>query len=216
MGGALVFLALVPQAEALRGGGAGTAAALFVLGTLACGLAVVPTHLVSLVCGWSLGVPAGVALAVGATTMAALLGHAAGRRLAGPAPLAWAMRYPRGAAACRAIADAPPTRAAVLVGLLRLSPVVPFAVTNTLAAVFGVRRLPLLWGTLVGLAPRVAAVVVLGAGLERLAWASPRAPWLVAAGVAATVLSLAALGWITRRALGRLVPESADRELAEP
>lgn len=209
VGGTLVFLALLPQADALRAGGGGVAVAIFGLGALACGLAIVPTHLLSLVSGWSLGVPAGVAVAVGATTTAALLGHATGRSLAGPAPLAWASRRPRGAALCAAIAEESAPRAALLVGLLRLSPVVPFAVTNLLAAVFGVARGPLLAGTLVGLAPRVAAVVVLGAGLEQLQWASPNAPWLVVAGVAATALSVAGLGWITRRALQRLVPEEA-------
>ncbi|BAM05339.1 VTT domain-containing protein [Phycisphaera mikurensis] len=189
---------------------------MLLLGAAACGLALVPTHLLSLVCGWSLGVPAGAAVAVGGTTVAALVGHAAGRKLAGPAPLAWVERHRRGAAVCAAIAAAPAGRAALLVGLLRLSPVVPFAVTNTLAAVFGVRRGPLLLGTLVGLAPRVAAVVVLGAGLERLAWASPEAPWLVAAGVAATALSVLGLGWATRGALQRLVPEEAADRVGSP
>ena len=206
VGGPLIFLLLLPHAEALRAGGPLLALALLVVGGLACGLAVVPTHLLSLVSGWSLGLPLGLAVTLAATTAAAALGHAAGRSLAGPAPLAWAQRHPRGAALCAAIAEAPPGRAGLLVGLLRLSPVVPYAVTNVLTAVFGVRRLPLLAGTAAGLAPRVAVVVALGAGLEQLSWERPDAPWLVAAGVAATVASVAGLGWVTRRALGRLAP----------
>ena len=208
IGGTLVFLALLPHAGTLRAGGAAVAAALFLLGGLAVGLALIPTHLLSLVAGWSLGLAGGTAVAVAATTAAALLGHAAGAWLAGPAPLAWAATHPRGAAACAAIAEASPSKAALLVGLLRLSPAVPYAVTNTLTAVFGVRRGPLFWGTLLGLAPRIAAVAALGAGLEELEWTRPDAPWLVAAGVAATVLSVAALGWLTRRAFTRLVPEA--------
>ena len=211
VGGTLVFLALLPHADTLRAGGIGIAAALVLLGGLACGLAVIPTHLLSLISGWSLGLTGGAAAAVAATTAAALLGHAAGQWLAGPAPLAWANGHPRGAAACSAVAAAPPARAAVLVGLLRLSPAVPYAVTNTLAAVFGVRRGPLFWGTLFGLAPRIAVVAALGAGLEELEWTRPDAPWLVAAGVLATVLSVAGLGWITRRAFTRLVTEAETR-----
>ncbi len=91
---------------------------------------------------------------------------------------------------------------------MRLSPVVPFAVTNVLAAVAGVRRGPLLVGTAVGLAPRVAAVVLLGAGLRELRMERPDAPWLLAASVAATVLAVVALGWATRRVLSRLEPEA--------
>ena len=51
----------------------------------------------------------------------------------------------------------------------------------------------------------MAAVVVLGARLERLAWASATAPWLVAASVAATMLSIAPPGWITRGSFDKLV-----------
>ncbi len=96
VGGALVLLALLPHADDLRGGGLPLAAGLLVLGGLGCGLALIPTHLLSLVNGWSLGVPAGLAVTLLATTAAAGFGHAAGRALAGPTPRAWAEKSPRG------------------------------------------------------------------------------------------------------------------------
>ncbi|MEM8738914.1 MAG: VTT domain-containing protein [Planctomycetota bacterium] len=200
-GAAVAAGVMLGYEQTLRGGGVGVAAALVVGGWVACGLWLLPTHVLSLLCGWSLGWLGGFAAALVTATAAAPLGLAVARRLGGDGAMAWVERYPKGAAVCEAITRSSWGRAAMLVGLLRLSPVVPFGATNVLCAAFGVRRGPFVVGTLVGLAPRVAAVVALGAGLERLDFSRPGGlGWLVV-GVAATGLVVVVMGEATRRTL---------------
>jgi len=203
VGGALGLGLALTQADTLRGGGAGVLVMLVAGGLIGCGLWLLPTHVLSLVCGWALGFPAGAAVALGTATLAAPLGYAVGGKLAGRGALVWAERYPKGAAVCDAMTRASAWRAGYLVGLLRLSPVVPYGATNVLAAAFGVRKRAFIVGTAAGLAPRVAAVAGLGAGLERLEMTRPSGiGWLVL-GVAATAVLVAAMGWVTRGALRR-------------
>jgi uncharacterized membrane protein YdjX (TVP38/TMEM64 family) len=208
-GGVLVLGWAYARADWLAGGGAGVLLTLVVLGLVGCGLALLPTHVLSLLCGWAFGVPVGLAVALLTATAASPIGYAVLGRLAGTGLGSGggglADRYPRAAAVCEAVARASPWRAGVLVGLLRLSPVVPYGSTNVLAAVFGVPLRPFVVGTLVGLAPRVLAVVWVGAGLERLASGGAVSPWLFGAGVLATVAALALIGRVTKRTLDRLV-----------
>ncbi|MEM6459197.1 MAG: VTT domain-containing protein [Planctomycetota bacterium] len=201
VGAAVVLGLAAANAEALRGGGWGLAALLGVGGGLACGLWVLPTNVLSLVAGWSLGWPWGFVLAWGSATLAATLGKGLSSALAGPGVSRFVERYPKGAAVCEAVTRSSPWRAGLLVGLLRLSPVVPYGAINVLSAVFGLRWGPFLWGTAVGMAPRVAAVAALGAGLERFDPQRPGSAWLLGVGAAATLAAVGLLGWWTRRAL---------------
>lgn len=203
--GGVVALALAySHADALRGGGLGVGALLLIGGALGCGLALLPTHVLSLLCGWALGVPVGLAVALLGATLGSPLGYGIGRCLAGPGVLRMIARNPRGAVVCEAITRSSPARAFVLIGLLRLSPVVPYGSTNVLAAVFSVPMLPFLLGTFLGLAPRAAAVVVIGAGLERLDAKAIVSPWLWGLGIAATIAAIVVMSWAAKRALDRL------------
>ena len=205
--GALLTLGLaLSWSDTLRAGGAGVLWGLIAVGFVGCGLWVLPTHVLSLLCGWSLGGPMGAAVALGTATAAAPLGYAVARRVVGGDVEVFIERYPRGAAVCDAVTRASPGRAAVLLGLLRLSPVVPYGATNVLAAAFGVPMRAFLAGTAIGLAPRVVAVALLGAGLQQLDFTRPGGvAWLIV-GVGATVLAIAMLGWATRRVLREAVP----------
>ncbi|MFN3166441.1 MAG: TVP38/TMEM64 family protein [Phycisphaeraceae bacterium] len=209
LGGVGALALAYAYADELRAGGLGIALLLVTVGVLGCGLALLPTHVLSLLSGWALGLPAGLAVALLGATLGSPIGYAVGRRLAGPGAMRLIERYPRGAAVCEAITRASPARAGLLVGLLRLSPVVPYGSTNVLAAVFAVPVRPFVIGTLIGLAPRVAVVVGLGAGLERLDGNSQTSPWVMALGVAATVAALVMMGWLARRAIRRTVAEPA-------
>ncbi|MEO0515464.1 MAG: VTT domain-containing protein [Planctomycetota bacterium] len=217
VGGALGLGAALAYADTLRGGGAGVLSVLVLSGLIGCGLWVLPTHVLSLVCGWALGFPTGAAVALGTATLAAPLGYVVGGKLAGTGALVWAERYPKGAAVCEAMTRSSAWRAGYLVGLLRLSPVVPYGATNVLAAAFKVRFGSFIGGTAIGLAPRVAAVAALGAGLEKLEMTRPDGiAWVVLA-VAATLLMIVSLGWITRGALRRAVGEvSPEAKRAAP
>ena len=211
--GSLVALTLaVRYDEVLRGGGLGVGALLLIGGALAAGCLLLPTNVLSLLCGWAFGLPAGWAVALSAATLGSPLGYVIGQRLAGPGVTRVVEQNPKGAAVCEAIARASRFRAFVLVGLLRLSPVVPYGSTNVMAAVFKVPVLPFVIGTLIGLAPRAAAMVLIGAGLERLNSDVSVSPWLIGVGIAATLAALIVMSWVAKRALSNLAPEdAADR-----
>src|SRR5438874_2619786 len=51
---------------------------------------------------------------------------------------------------------------------LRLSPLLPFETTNVLLAMTGVRPVPFIVGTMLGIAPRAAAMVWAGAAMRKL------------------------------------------------
>lgn len=208
--GSLVALTLAYRYdEALRGGGLGVGALLLIGGALAVGCLLLPTNVLSLLCGWAFGFPAGLAVALSAATLGSPLGYLIGQRLAGPAVMRVVEQNPKGAAVCEAIARASRFRAFVLVGLLRLSPVVPYGSTNVLAAVFRVPMLPFVIGTLLGLAPRAAAMVLIGAGLEQLDSEASVSPWVWAVGIAATLLALIVMSWVAKRALSRIAMDSS-------
>ena len=209
--GSIAVLALAyAHADALREGGLGVLALLLIGGALAVGLALLPTHVLSLLCGWALGLPVGLLVVLTAATAGSPLGYALGRLLAGPGVMQVIERNPKGAAVCEAIARSSKPRAFVLIGLLRLSPVVPYSSTNVLAAVFRVPMLPYLIGTFIGLAPRAAAVVLIGAGLERLDSEASVSPWLLGLGIAATVAALVLMSWAGKRALNRVAAEAVS------
>ena len=92
-------------------------------------------------------------------------------------------------------------RAAFVIGLVRLSPVMPFAGTNLLMAASGVRLVPFALGSGVGLAPRVLALVFASAGLSHLDFGEPGQGAMAIVGIVATVLGLLLLGVLAKRAL---------------
>jgi len=73
------------------------------------------------------------------------------------------------------------------VALTRLPPQIPFAVGNVAAASAGIRLIDLLVGTVVGMLPRVALVVWLGASLSSWDPAAPLPSSLLIAIVAAVI-----------------------------
>ena len=210
--GGITALALAyTYADVLRGGGLGVGFLLLIGGALGCGLALLPTHVLSLLCGWAFGLPMGLAVALSGATLGSPLGYVLGKRLAGPGVMAVIQGNPKGAAVCEAITRSSPWRSFVLIGLLRLSPVVPYGSTNVLAAVFRVPAVPFVLGTFLGLAPRAAAAVLLGAGLERLDSKASVSPWVWGVGIAATLAALIVMSWAAKRAMDRVAAEVAAK-----
>lgn len=203
IGGITGLAVAITYSDTLREGGALTALTLIAIGLIGCGFWVLPTHLLSLVCGWAMGLWTGAAVALITATLAAPAGYWVASKIIGDNALQWVNRYPKGATACRAISNTTKPRAGLLVALLRVSPVVPYGATNVLAAIFRIPRKIFIAGTLIGLAPRVFAVAALGAGLESLEQSSNNASTLAALSVIATFVLIAVLGWITRIALNQ-------------
>lgn len=206
LGAGVAVTLAVARAEAWQNGGVDLVALLLFGGAVACGLWLLPTHALSLVAGWCMGGWLGSIVALSAVTLAAPLGHVVAGALVRDGVDRWLARYPRGAAVCEAITRGSWARAVLLVAMLRLSPAVPFGAFQVLSASFKLPIQALVPGTLIGMAPRVVAVVWLGAGLEQLDLTRPSGVGWAIAGGAATLLAVALMGWVTRGALKRMVP----------
>ena len=177
--------------------------AVLAAGTLLCGLALLPTHALSLAAGYALGGWLGPLVAWVTVVAASFVGYGFGRVVGGRGFAENLKHRERLGRVYEAIVTASPRRTVGLIALLRLSPLAPFAATNVALATLGVRPLPYVLGAAIGLLPRVAVVAWLGAGMGTLDWQSPGTPWLLVAGGVATVLALVLIGRVATAALGR-------------
>lgn len=178
-------------------------------GAVLCGLALVPTHALALAAGWLLGPLWGALVAWVAVITATALAYGVGRRLTGVGLVEAVRERPRWRVVHGALIGTSARRTAVLVALLRLSPLAPFAATNVALAGVGVPAGSFLLGSILGLTPRVLVVASLGAGMAELDYSKPQAPWLAALGAGATVIALACAGWVASVALRRMTADSA-------
>jgi uncharacterized membrane protein YdjX (TVP38/TMEM64 family) len=179
----------------------------------AAGLALLPTHITALMGGYAfrfaLGFPAAMAGFVGA----AALGYVVARTVAGDRALRVIAEHPRARAIHKSLLGVGYWRTLLTITLLRLPPNSPFALTNLVLAATRVPLSAYLLGTLLGMAPRTAAMIYVGAHLKDLS--ETGAPWWYFwAGVALTLLVLAMIGHFVNQALaGRL---NEDRPKAGP
>jgi uncharacterized membrane protein YdjX (TVP38/TMEM64 family) len=203
--GALILLGTMNQsAPWLRSHGA-LGVVLFISAfSILGGLALLPTYAPSVLGGWAFGVGVGLLATLAGFLGAAALGFAISRHLSGERLLKVLDEYPRGRAVHRALLAGSAARTLLVVTLLRVPPNGPFAMTNLLLAATGVSWGPYLLGSLIGLAPRVAAAVVVGASLSTLdlRHLERGGPAYVTIGL--SVAAVIALGWIANRGLRRL------------
>lgn len=202
----------------LRDAGLTGWALVVLVGGAACGLALLPTHALSLVAGYALGPIGGLSAAMAAIAGGAWIGHRVGGRLVGHEAMAELMRRPVTAALWRNMVGVGGWRALLSVALVRLPPQIPFSLVNVLAAALGVGRSHHVAGTVVGMAPRAAVVVWAGAILEDLRVAEPPAAvtWIAFAGAAAGLGGLAWWSWRVIRRQQKLSASSDSRPSVEP
>lgn len=168
------------------------------------GYSLTPTHASSLLAGMAFGVGLGSLLALLGTALAAALGFVTLRRLLRGRVLEALAHHPRAEAIHRELDRGGGLRSTTFLALIRLSPVVPFAATNLLMSTTGVRLLPFLAASMLGLAPRIVAVVWIGSSLSELDLSQAADQRLLVLGIAATLGVLWILGRVARGALARL------------
>jgi len=186
----------------------------YALGFAACaGLGLLPTFAQAFAGGWILGFEralVGAGLGIG---LAALLGFAVSRLVAGDAVRRLVDRHERWRVIRESLVGRGFGRSLLVVTLVRFPPNSPFALCNLALAASGVRLGPYLLGTLVGMAPRTAFVAWLGAataasatdedGRMSLFELAKDKPWMFAVGLASTIVVLVILGRIASHALRR-------------
>lgn len=203
--GAVVLTATAPAwLEWFLGSGAVVVAVFLVLTMLLAGLSLTPTHASSLLGGMAFGFGLGSVLAMVGVTLAAALGFVVLRHVLRDRVVDALAHHPRAEAVHRALDQGRGVRTMALLALIRLSPVVPFAATNLLMSTTGVRLVPFLVASALGLAPRVVAVVWIGSSMSELDLSQAADRRLLVIGSAATVAALFVLGRASRRGLARL------------
>jgi uncharacterized membrane protein YdjX (TVP38/TMEM64 family) len=206
LGGILIVASLGTLANTVRGFD-GWAPWIFISGAaLMGGLSLLPTHGFSLLGGYVFGFVDGVLFTMAGILCAAALGFCLNSLISRERVMGLISEKPQSVAIHRALTGEGFLRSCVIVILVRLSPAAPFAVTNLLMASTGMHWRAFLLGTAVGMLPRCAAVVNIGALIAQL---GPQAEqtmpaWYIVGGIAATVAALVVIAKWSRRALAQL------------
>lgn len=172
-----------------------------------CGLALLPTNVIGIIGGWAFGFYFGFALLISGIVGAAFASFLIHSRIAGDRLPHVFDAHPKAKVIYHALLGQSVWRAALIIFLLRLSPAMPFALTNFLMASARVSVKSFLLGTFFGMIPRSSAVVFVGAGLSELSFEDSSGSWLIISGIIATIISVFIIGIISKRALEHLTYE---------
>lgn len=172
-----------------------------------CGFALLPTNLIGILGGWAFGFWLGILLLIAGVVGSATVSFFVNRRLTGETLTALTGRNARANAIHKALSGDSISKTTAVIILIRLSVVMPFAFTNFFLAAARVPVSSFLVGTFLGMLPRSAAMVFLGAELSELSFQNFNDKWFLLAGVPATVVLIVVIAVISRRALDRLTLE---------
>lgn len=170
----------------------------------------VPGIVLTLGAGFLFGLGWGIVVVSIASTIAAALAFLIARYLARGAVERLARKNPKFAAIDRAIGK----EGWRVVALLRLSPLVPFSLSNYLYGLTSVRFVPYLATSWAAMLPATLLYVYLGAAGRTIGEKTPRSPWewaLLGAGLAATAAVTVMLTRVARRELAKEALEGKSR-----
>lgn len=187
------------------------------------GLALLPTYAQAVLGGYAFGMIAGVPAALcgflGGSIIAYEIGRVSSRdRIEGLLSKSPKWRAVRDALVGSRKED-DLLKSIGTVTLLRLPPNSPFALMNLLLSAIGVPRLAYVIGTCIGMTPRTAAAVAIGAGIqqaltkEAIDQAMPKWMWYAGAGVSIVIVLI--IGSIANKAIERVAAGgNADKPAA--
>jgi len=187
------------------------------------GLGLLPTYAQALAGGWIFGLGEGTAAALVGFVGGATVGRLVASVIAGDEVRRMLTRTPKAAVVRDALLHRGPWGTTGIISLLRFPPNSPFALTNLALTSCGAPWIPYLTGTALGMLPRTALVVGLGAAgaatgatslVELLE--SPEQRWMLFGGIAITIVVLVILAAIGRRALERATDVSKSNQQSSP
>ena len=212
IGSLLLITFLEPIGQWLRENW-GSGAIVYLFGTLLlCGLALLPTNVIGIVGGWAFSFELGILILMLVVVGSALISFKINSRISGDRLPDVAGKHPRAEAIYRSLLGENFWRTTLIIFLIRLSVVMPFAFTNFLMASAKVPLRSFLLGTAAGMLPRSSAMVLVGAGLSELTLENTGDSYVLIMGIAATIFSAVVIAAISRRALARLTLDT----LADP
>lgn len=184
------------------------------------GLALLPTYAQSALGGYAFGATFGTAAALIGFAGGAMVGYFVARRASGDRAVEVLKEHPKWLAVRDALVKDHESRSFLktvgMVALLRCPPNSPFALTNLVMASVKVPIVPYFLGTLIGMAPRTAIAVIIGATVENftrddLDNAAPK--WVLPVSIVVSLVVFGIAAWIGHRGIARI---QADHKPAAP
>lgn len=190
---------------------------------IAAGVGLLPTLGQSVLGGWTFGFVTGFAGAMIGFVGGSMVGYIISRSVSKERIEQALREHPRAQVVRDALLRHGFWRSVLIIGLIRLPPNSPFALTNLVLASSGAKPLPYLIGTALGMAPRTAITVWLAAAaaatgaanLKELVLNQPL--WLLIGSGVAFVIALAVIGAIGKKALDSVTqPGQTTPPMPEP
>lgn len=208
--GILLLWYIAPLSELLQARPALGLTAYVAIFIISAGLGFLPTYAQALLGGWVFGVWIGTPAALAGFTGAAMLGYFIARLVSRDRIESLIEDNDRARAVRQAMVGRGFWPTLGVVTLLRLPPNSPFALTNLAMASAGVRKIPYVLGTAIGMAPRTTVATAfahMGAatGSKDLQTLARESGWpVVVGGLVVMVIVLMILGAIANRAIERV------------
>ncbi len=164
------------------------------------GLGVLPTVSQAILAGFAFGITWGFPAALVGFAGASIIGYTVANVVARKKIEDEIHNHPKAAIIRDAFIRHGKVRALVILILIRVPPNSPFALTNYAMSVSGVKLVPFLIATVVGMAPRTFAAVWIGSQVS--SWDEAKMPkWLVIGGIVLAVVILVGLGNLANKAV---------------
>lgn len=209
LGGFVLLATLTRFGPWLRAHGTEGLWTYFLVTTFLMGISFVPTYSCAILAGWAFGFAVGWPIAVAAITVASLIAYAIGRWISRDRVLEVIRERPQWNAIYQSMLGSGLGKTLLVVTLLRIPPMSPFAIANFALAAARVRLFPYTLGTLLGVAPRTALGAFAAAQLEQLRFKDVGDRWMAAAGITATIVVCVVLGIMANRALRSVTQQPA-------
>lgn len=171
---------------------------------LFCGLSLLPTNVVGVVSGWAFGFPLGLAVLALGVIGASYISFLLCSRISGDRLIAQLDRHPRSKTIHRALLHESKLKAMLIVLLLRLSVVMPFAFTNLLLAASRVPFRSFIAGSAIGMLPRAIATAYIGAGLYELDLNNAEDTTVFIIGAIASIICISIIAVFSKKALTKM------------
>lgn len=175
---------------------------------LTAGVGILPTYSQAILAGFAFGVAFGFPAALAGFTGASIIGYCIALFIARKHVESELHRHPKAEIVRDAFVRHGFWRATGILMLLRVSPASPFSLMNGFMAVSGVKLVPYVIATVVGMAPRTFAAVWIGSQIEN--WDEYDKPkWLIIGGIVLMVGVLLLLGNMANKAIDKAMGDKA-------
>lgn len=185
----------------------------FLAGTLFfCGLALLPTNVIGIVSGWAFSFELGLLVLMIGVIGASMISFIINTQISGNRFPEIIKKHPRSTAIYDSLLQDNIKKTTLIILLLRLSVVMPFAFTNFLLAASRVPFWAFIIGTAAGMLPRSASMAFVGSGLAELNLNNTQDIYIFVIGAVASILAIITIAIISRKALERLTQVDGSLE----